>query len=473
VNPLDRLSAAERRRILALAEVELARRRGRSAPDSWPTIARPAQLPPSGVWRTWLILAGRGWGKTRTGAETIAGWVRDGRSRRIALVGQTNADVRDLMVRALRKAAGPGVEYTESKHHRLAWPNGAEALGFSAEEPDSLRGYEVDTAWSDETAAWTYSDAWDQLQFGLRAPGARQIVTTTPRPVRVIRDLIADPTTVVTRGRTLDNAANLDPATLRYYRARYEGSRLGRQELEAEVLDDIEGALWSRDRIDALRVAAAPALVRIVVAIDPAVSSSEDADETGIVVAGKGIDSDGYLLADLSGRYTPDGWARAAVGAYRTFEADRIVAEVNNGGEMVEATIRTVDPAVPYAAIHASRGKRVRAEPIAALYEQGRIHHVGAFGPLEDQLCSALPDGGTGPDDRLDALVWAFTELEIAGSSIDEPGVIPWQYKIWYCECGRGFGWESRRRCPFCGRPAAERYDRPIASFDRRDGAGT
>ena len=379
------------------------------------------------------------------------------------MVAPTQADVRDLAMRVLRAAAGADVTYTESRHFSLRWPTGAEALGFSAEDPDGLRGYEFDTAWCDELAAWRYPEAYDQLQFGLRSGAARQIITTTPRPTPLIRSLLADPSTVVTRGRTLDNAAHLDPATLRYYLARYGGTRLGRQELEAELLDDVPGALWSRDALDALRVSAAPELARVVVALDPATTSADDADETGIVVAGVGIDGQGYLLADLSGRYTPDGWARRAVAAYRTFQADRIVAEANQGGEMVEATLRTVDPSVPYRAVHASRGKRTRAEPIAALYEQGRVHHVGAYPALEDQLCAALPEGGAGPDDRLDALVWAFTELGLAGSELDIPGITNWIYGIWACRCGRGFVWAKGRRCPFCGTPGPDTYEGPVA----------
>jgi phage terminase large subunit-like protein len=463
MNPLERLSAADRHLLLALTELEL-NHDGQHPPGTrWEAIARPAQLPPRGDFRAWLILAGRGWGKTRTGAETIARWVADGIARRIAIVAQTNADVRDISMTALRRAAGPRVEYTESKHHRLRWPNGAEAFGFSAEDPDSLRGYEFDTAWSDELAAWRYPDAFDQLQFGLRAGRARQIVTTTPRPVRVVRDLLTDPGTVVTRGRTADNAANLDPATLRYYAARYGGTRLGRQELDAELLDDVPGALWTRDRIDELRVRDAPELGRTVVALDPAITSTEEANETGIIVAAKGTNGHGYVLTDLSGRFTPDGWASRAVEAYRTWRADRIVGEANQGGEMVEATIRTVDPAVAYRAVHASRGKRTRAEPVAALYEQGRVHHVGAFPALEDQLCSALPDGGTGPDDRLDALVWALTELALAGSEWDVPGIVDWTYRVWHCRsCGHGYSWDPRRPCPRCRTPAPDDYSAPV-----------
>ncbi len=366
-------------------------------------------------------------------------------------------------MRVLRAAAGPAVQYTESRHYQLRWANGAEAWGFSAEDPDSLRGYEFDAAWCDELAAWRYPATYDQLQFCLRTGSARQIITTTPRPTPLIRALLADPTTVVTRGRTQENAANLDSGTLRYYRSRYEGTRLGRQELDAELLDDVPGALWSRDALERLRVSSAPELVRIVVAIDPAVSSGDDADETGLVVAGTGIDGQGYLLADLSGRYSPDGWARRAVEAYRSWQADRIVGEANQGGDLVEATLRTVDPGVAYLAVHASRGKRTRAEPVAALYEQGRVHHVGAFPALEDQLCAALPKGGAGPDDRLDALVWAFTELGLAGSELDIPGMIDWIYQVWACRCGRGFCWAPGRRCPYCGTPGPDTYDGPVA----------
>ena len=463
MSALERLSPADRRRVLALVELELAQARARPPAPTWPALARPEQLPPPGTWRTWLILAGRGWGKTRTGAETIAAWAAAGTARRIAVVAQTAADVRDLSMRVLRAAAGPDVTYVESRHFGLRWPSGAEALGFSAEDPDALRGYEFDAAWCDELAAWRYPAAYDQLQFGLRSGAARQIITTTPRPVPLLRLLLADPSTVVTRGRTQENAAHLDPATLRYYLARYGGTRLGRQELEAELLDDVPGALWTRDALDALRVTVAPALIRIVVALDPAVSSAEGADETGLVVAGVGRDAQGYLLADLSGRYSPDGWARAAVAAYRTWQADRIVAEANQGGDLVAATLRTVDPAVSYRAVYASRGKRTRAEPIAALYEQGRIHHVGAYSALEDQLCAALPEGGSGPDDRLDALVWAFTELGLGGSELDVPGAIAFAYGVWWCRCGWGFIWAPHRPCPSCGTPAPATYDEPVA----------
>jgi phage terminase large subunit-like protein len=459
---LGKLPADERQLLFALMSLEHEHDARAGSSTGWPALARPEQRPPAGDWRTWLILAGRGWGKTRTGAETIAAWASGGHAHEIAVVGQTLADMRDIAMAALRRAAGPTATYIESRHFELRFANGARARGFSAEEPDSLRGYEFDTAWSDELAAWRYPEAFDQLQFGLRAPGARQIVTTTPRPTPLIRRLLADPTTATTGGRTIDNAANLDPATLGYYLATYAGTRLGRQELDAEVLLDLPGALWTRDRLDEMRVAVAPELVRIVVAIDPAVSSAEGADETGIVVAGKGIDGKGYVLADLSCRASPDGWARRAVDALTYWNAREIVAEANQGGDLVEATIRTVRRDAPYRAVRATKGKRLRAEPIAALYEQGRVHHVGSFGPLEDQLCAFVPEAASGPDDRLDALVWALTELDLAGSEWDIPGMEQWARGVWWCVCDRGFIWQPDRPCPYCGRRAPATYPRPL-----------
>jgi predicted phage terminase large subunit-like protein len=257
------------------------------------------------------------------------------------------------------------------------------------------------------------------LMFGLRlGQDPRAIVTTTPRPIKLIRELLADPKVVVTRGRTEDNRKHLAPAFLEQIVRRYQGTRLGRQELDGEILDDMPGALWTHGIIDAARLTAAPALTRIVVAIDPAVSSHENADETGIIIAGRDVDGHGYVLADASGHYAPAEWAKVAIAAYAAHRADRIVAEVNNGGDMVEATLRVVDPNVPFAAVHASRGKVARAEPVAALYEQGRVHHLGALPLLEDQMCAFSSDFdrdavGYSPD-RVDALVWALTDLLLA-----------------------------------------------------------
>lgn len=387
----------------------------------WRFWARPNQLPPENWRHVWLILAGRGFGKTRTGAETVRWLVETGQAKRIALVAPTAADARDVMVEGesgILAVSRPDFkpEYEPSKR-RITWPNGAVAYTYSAEEPDRLRGPQHDFAWCDELAAWKYpDDTWDNLIFGLRlGDNPRVVVTTTPKPIPLVRKLVNDPETVVTRGSTYENAANLPPSFLKEIRDKYEGTRLGRQEIFAEILDDVPGALWTRSMLDDLRVKKAPELVRVVVAIDPAVSSGEDSDETGIIVAGKGADGHGYVLDDLTCRMSPDGWATRAVNAYYKHEADRIVAEVNNGGDLVEATIRTVDRKIPYKAVRASKGKRTRAEPIAALYEQGKIHHVGSFPLLEDQMCNFTPDGYDGSPDRVDALVWALTELMLKG----------------------------------------------------------
>jgi len=383
----------------------------------WPAVARPNQIAPDGDWRTWLLLAGRGFGKTRTGAEHVRAEVEAGRARRVALVAPTAADARDVMVEGesgILAISPPWCEprYEPSKR-RLTWPNGAIATLYSADEPRRLRGPQHDLAWADELAAWQRPEAWDQLMFGLRlGADPHVVVTTTPRPTRVIRDLISDATTHVTRGSTYDNAANLAEAFLEQIVRKYEGTRLGRQELYAEVLDDVPGALWTRAMLeDAQHTGPVPDLVRVVVAIDPAVTSGEDSDETGIIVAGLDTDGHAYVLADRTCRMSPDGWARRAVTAFDEFEADRIVAEVNNGGDLVEATIRTVRRDVPYLKVHASRGKRIRAEPIAALYEQGRVRHAPGLTALEDQMLTFLPEGNEGSPDRVDALVWALTEL--------------------------------------------------------------
>jgi phage terminase large subunit-like protein len=291
---------------------------------------------------------------------------------------------------------------------------------YNAVEPDQLRGPQHDAAWGDEVAKWKYmQETWDQLQFGLRlGTKPRQIVTTTPRPLPLIRKLMNDPTTAVTRGRTYDNAANLAGSFLKQVEERYAGTRLGRQELEGEVLEDIPGALWSRSNIDEHRIRRAPEqLHRVIVAIDPATSSEEHSDETGIVCVGLAKDADGYnrgyVLADRSVRGTPEEWAKAAVALYREFEADRIVAEKNQGGEMVEAVLRAVDRNVPVTLVSATRGKMVRAEPVSALYEQGRVHHVGTFADLEDQMCTFSQDydRANGSPDRMDALVWGLSFL--------------------------------------------------------------
>jgi len=392
--------------------------------NCWAAVARPNQLPPSGDWwQIWLLLAGRGFGKTRTLAEWVCEQAASGQVSRIALVAATAADARDVLVEGesgILAVAPPWFRpiYEPSKR-RLTWPNGAIATTFSAEEPDRLRGPQHDAAVCDELASWSRPETWDMLQFGLRlGRHPRCLVATTPRPIKLIRELLAREghDVVVTRGSTYENRANLAPGFFAQVIRKYEGTRLGRQELKAELLEDTPGALWSHGIIEAARRSVAPVeMTRVVVAIDPAVTSGEEADETGIIVVGKDKHGHGYVLADISGRYQPIEWARLAITAYRTHHADRIVAEVNNGGDMVAQNIRMVDPNVAFTAVRASRGKVTRAEPASSLYEQGRIHHIGTFPQLEDQMANFTSDfdrsaAGYSPD-RLDALVWALTDL--------------------------------------------------------------
>lgn len=382
----------------------------------WDVWARDKQKEPVGNWRTWLILGGRGMGKTKTGAETVRRRVETARAKRIALVGRTVADVRDVMVEGesgILACSPPWQKPTyEPSKRRLTWPNGAIATTYSADTPDLLRGPQHDFAWCDELAAWPYDDTWDNLMFGLRLGINPQcMVTTTPRPRTLLIALSKASTTHVTIGSTYENRANLAPAFFEEIIKRYEGTRLGRQELLAEILEDIEGALWKRGLIEETRVYAPPELCRVVVAIDPAVTAEETSAETGIVVAGLGTDGHGYVLADYSMRASPNEWGQRAISAYHVHHADRIIGEVNNGGDLIEAVLRGIDKRIPYTAVRATRGKQLRAEPVAALYERGMVHHVACFPELEDQMCGWEP-GQTSPD-RLDSLVWACTELMV------------------------------------------------------------
>lgn len=385
----------------------------------WRFWARPNQIAPGGDWRTWLALAGRGFGKTEAGAQWVRERVKAG-ARSIAIVAETQKDLEEVVAPRIVSIHPPHEAPTvRFRPVRITWPNGAQALGYNGTEPDQLRGPEFDTAWVDELAKYRYArETWDMLQFTMRrGDDPRVFVSTTPRPIPIIRELIAAKTTVVTRGSTFDNRENLAEAFIQQIVARYEGTRLGRQELQGEVLDDLPGALWTRDRIDALKVPEAPQMSRVVVAIDPSgtAGASDGGDSIGIVAAGKGVDGRAYVLADRTCKLSPDGWGRRAVDTYNEFKADRIVAERNFGGAMVQHVIRTVDRNVAYKEVTASRGKVVRAEPIAALYEQGRVSHVGSFPMLEDQMCQMAPDGyvGEGSPDRVDALVWALTELMV------------------------------------------------------------
>lgn len=415
---------------------------------TWELWARPNQLEPERLlpngelWTTWLILAGRGFGKTRCGAETIIKWVKEGSCRHIALIAQDSADARDVMVEGESGiiACSPRdfmPKYEPSKR-RLTWPNGAKATLFSAEDFDSLRGPQFDGAWCDELCKWRYAqEAWDNLQFGLRlGEHPRQIVTTTPRPMKILKDIILRSDTFITKGTTMENLANLAPPFRKAVIDKYLGTRIGRQELNAELLDDTPGALWNRTMIEDLRIRPIiiddvpqpirlPNFVRVVVSVDPQKELGEAAAETGIMVVGLTATGEGYLLEDLSINGTPEEWGRVAVTAYDDWAADKIVYEANQGGEMVAAVLRGAAKSlkqdkmrdadfVPLKAVHATRGKYVRAEPVSQLYEQGKIHHVGFFPELEDQLCEYTPDGSMGySPDRMDALVWGFTELMV------------------------------------------------------------
>ena len=379
----------------------------------WDWWARPNQKIPPGNWAVWLILAGRGYGKTRVGAETVRIWARS--NRFVNLIGATADDARDIMIEGESGilAICPTRErpkYIPSKR-RLEWPNGCVSLIFTADEPDRLRGKQAEKIWMDELASWRYPEAFAQAMLGLRLGKFPQaVITTTPRPTKLIKELIADPTTYVTGGTTYDNRDNLAPSFYSQIIKRYEGTRMGRQELNAEILDDIEGALWTNAMIEAARVKVAPDLCRIVVAIDPAVSTNANSDETGIIAVGKGTDGDYYPLADVSGIYTPLEWARKAMHQYDTLHADAIVAEINQGGALVKANLRAAGFVGRIIEVHASKGKATRAEPIAGLYEQGKVHHVGVLASLESQMTTWSPAEDDSPD-RVDALVWATTEL--------------------------------------------------------------
>lgn len=416
------LTRARPETLAALAEDEIARLRA-----FWPAFARREQMPPPGRWRVWAFVGGRGAGKTRAGAEWVHGIVhgRDGfgpKAGRLALVGETIDQVREVMVEGVSglRACGFPAERPrfEPSRRRLIWPNGAVAHGFSSEDPEALRGPQFDAAWADEAGKWVQAEAtWDMLSFSLRlGEHPRVMVTTTPRATPLMRRLLADPDTVVTRSATSANAANLAPGVVRALMARYGGTRLGRQELDGELIDDREGALFSREAIEAARVAVAPALKRIVVAVDPPASHRRGADACGIVAAG--IDGEGavFVLADESVQgFKPHEWANRAASLYRKLSADALVVEVNQGGDMVAAVIGEVAPDVPVTAVRAVRSKHLRAEPVAALYAQGRVKHAGTFPALEDELADFGPDGlssGRSPD-RLDALVWAVTHLAL------------------------------------------------------------
>ncbi len=401
----------------------------------WPFFARPDQLAPDGDWTVWLVMGGRGAGKTRTGAEwvraVVAGAAHAGgpSAGRIALVGETLQDVRDVMIEGvsgLMAVHPPGEQPKWSPSlRRLVWPNGAVAQAFSSEDPEALRGPQFDAAWADEVGKWRHADAtFDMLQFGLRlGDRPRQVVTTTPRAVPLMRRLLKAPGTVVTKARTADNAAFLARGFLTAVVGRYEGTMLGRQELDGEMVEDRADALWSRGEIEAIRIGGRPVLSRIVVAVDPPATSTRTSDACGIIAAGLDGEGRAIVLADASvNGARPEIWASRAVALYHAEQADRLVAEVNQGGDMVASVIAQVDASIPVQMVRATRGKWVRAEPVAALYARGRVRHAGFFRELEDEMCDFGLDGLSGgrSPDRLDALVWALTALLIG---VGEPRV--------------------------------------------------
>lgn len=446
------LSLAER--IARLPEIERRRVLAETFPDDdaatsalydWRFWGRPKQLLPLSLSEFVILLrTGRGFGKTRTGAETVNAWAHD--FSPIALVGSTVRDCRQVMVEgedtyaSILETAPPWWRPTyEPSKTKLTWPNGSVAFTYGADQPETFRGPQHAKAWLDELAKWRrLKEAWQNIVFGMRLGSAPQvIVTTTPRPKKLIRELALRDSTKVIAGSMYENVANLAPVFVQEIEGAYGGTRTGRQEIEGEQLDEVEGALWQRTWIDAARVERAPeSLQRVVVAIDPAASSGPESNDTGIIVAGMKRDEKGvrrfYVLADLTCHLPPEGWARVAADAYERYHADRIVGEVNNGGEMVAAVVRVAAPKARFKMVHASRGKVIRAEPITLLYEQGRVHHVGALDALEDQMCVFTSDsadttarlrelgaddgGGSESPDRVDALVWCLTELD-KGSS--------------------------------------------------------
>ena len=389
--------------------------------DWWGLLARGNQLPPQGAdWRNWLLLGGRGAGKTRAGAEWVkamATGLWGQRAERIALVAPTFDEARLVMVEGKSGLLavhhdGERPDYESSKR-QLTWANGSVAHVFSAEEPDSLRGPQFDAAWCDELAKWKHSEqVWDMLQFALRlGENPRAVITTTPRPIPLLKRLLADPLTVTSRSATLDNRANLAKPFLDDVLNRYGDTNLGRQELGGELIEEDPGAIFKRDIIEARRVRVAPELRRIVVAVDPPAGFGKKSNACGIVCAGLGVDGRCYVLDDCSAQgLRPAQWAKRIVSLYHARAADRVVAEINQGGAMVEQVLREVDPELSFRSVHATRGKKARAEPVAALYEQGRVSHVGGFAELEDEMCSAISEGMKSPD-RLDALVWAVSDL--------------------------------------------------------------
>jgi predicted phage terminase large subunit-like protein len=467
----ERWDPASKRKLLEA--IQQAQRTGQPRP--WRLIARPKQLPPEDPrhhlpdergfrcgcadtdtrYNIHLVMAGRGMGKTFLGANWVCERALENPGSEWAVLAPTFRDVRKTCFESdvgIIRALLPGEMANYRRNElQIVLANGSVIYGYSAENPEKVRGANLWGAWCDELCSWRYPATWyEGLLPALRkGEHPRIVITTTPRPTRLINDLVGrgDGTVHITRGSTWENAANLSDIALAELRHRYEGTRLGRQELEGELLEDLEGALWTRAMIEDSRVDGKnlPDMRRVVVAVDPAMTSDPDSDETGIIVAGEGEDGHGYILEDLSARLTPLLAMKTAIRAWREHQADCIVAEVNNGGDFVRDLLRNVDPQVPYKAIRASRGKAVRAQPVSALYEQGKIHHVGCFPDLEDQLCLWVPESLESPD-RLDACVWAVSELR--GLGVADWGMVYGTYRCGSCD--RMFVLRGRKACPHC-----------------------
>ena len=389
----------------------------------WLKTARDKQLAPEEDFFIWLILAGRGWGKTRTGAQDMALYALRHPNTICAVVAPTFGDLRRVCFQGNSglTAIIPddcydhnfGTKGYASSICEIRLANGSKIVGYAAHNPERLRGSQFHRAWCDELCAWEYPEAFDQLMFGLRlGQSPKCVITTTPKPTKLLKSLVDRDDVVVTKGNTFENADNLAESALTMMKERYEGTALGRQELYAEILDDIEGSLWKMSMIDNARLPKDhdQELTSIVVAVDPAVTANANSDETGIIVCGKDANGKFYLLEDLSGRYSAENWGRIVINAFYDWDADRVIAEVNNGGDLVERLLRNIDPNISYRQVRATRGKIVRAEPVAALYEQQRVHHIGVYEELESQMCTYTGDTASSPD-RLDALVWGLTEL--------------------------------------------------------------
>ena len=403
---------------------------------NWKFWARPNQIAPEGDWNTWLILAGRGFGKSRAGTEWVREMVKQGH-KRIALVTATNSDIERVAITGesgflnscwkgdkTYKGETMGLPNWSPTKRTLTWENGAQLQAFSAEEPERLRGPQFSAAYCDELCAWSKDRAsWEQLQFTLRLGKHPQVcIATTPKPTKLIQEILKSSKTIATYGSTFDNSANLASTYLEAVKAQFEGTRLGRQELYAEILDEAAGALWTRDLLAKCEVTDvedpvefAKTLARVVISVDPAITSNADSDMTGIIVAGIDINGCSYILQDATDRYTPEGWATKAIDLYHLYEADKIVAERNQGGDMVKYTLHTVNETVPVKLVHASRGKFARAEPVSSLYERGKVKHLRGLDALETQMTTWEPLGSIGSPDRLDAMVWAITELALKG----------------------------------------------------------